>query len=664
MKNDNKIMAVMMSLMFCVGAFAVLAVQDAQGGTAQYENDIALGAIPSDAIPISTPADLALVGSTGATSGTYPRNGYYLLMNNIELTGTNNHVPIGGFTGTFDGNGFVISGLNISGYDNAGLFGILDGDVINLGLENISIKGNTYAGGIAGRCGVNGKISNCYTTGEVSTTTSITSVKYAGGIAGTGGSITNCYSLCNVSAPGLLGYANGISGLTSNRVINCYSVGEISASNTSGIADVSNTGRIINCYFLYGTASQLTQGSTHLTIDGVSTPERLTDPDQSSGAKSLSDMQPDATTAISNESIYFRGITTGQATGPIDGWDFNNTWVAKSGEYPTLKVFDKSGEITDPESPSLAILTILRDSNNPKRVYASSSMSIGAISIDFGDGSDPYKGPNAATWHTYEETGLYTITLTATNGENAPDTDSETIVVHDAKPATVAWTMVEYRYTPNIDISETPTVTITGPGGTPATWLSWDSVSRSVVGMPYAPAAGNEYNVSLTDSSGTVTWKIQVIGSITYVPTFNISWEIDGKTVSITTISNVGEGSAMLSWTIKNASGATVGLSNVRDPSFTVPAFGTYIVSGTMSANVNGTVKDTTGSWSIDIKDNTEPEPDTEDDEPMDVMMIVGMVSTALGALLAGVGIFGRQYILLIAGLIAILAGVFLLGLL
>ena len=59
------------------------------------------------------------------------------------------------FTGTFDGNGHTLSNIKIDASDKngVGLFGCMTGDgswVKNLKVENISVKGGNYTGGVIG----------------------------------------------------------------------------------------------------------------------------------------------------------------------------------------------------------------------------------------------------------------------------------------------------------------------------------------------------------------------------------------------------------------------------------------------------------------------------------------------------------------------------------
>ncbi len=105
---------------------------------------------------ISNQTDLSLIGDT------YSLDAYYSLRNDISLT--SDFAPIGqakdtgvytGFAGTFNGNGYSISGLSaIDGeYANAGLFSSINAGAVvtDLTVKNVTIYGNyANAGALAG----------------------------------------------------------------------------------------------------------------------------------------------------------------------------------------------------------------------------------------------------------------------------------------------------------------------------------------------------------------------------------------------------------------------------------------------------------------------------------------------------------------------------------
>ena len=100
--------------------------------------------------------------------------GDYYLANDIDCSGIANFMPIGNlsskFTGTFDGQGYKITNLYINRTSTGfvGLFGRTDSgsEIKDVGLEEVSVRGQHYVGGLVG---VNyGTITNSYSSGSVS----------------------------------------------------------------------------------------------------------------------------------------------------------------------------------------------------------------------------------------------------------------------------------------------------------------------------------------------------------------------------------------------------------------------------------------------------------------------------------------------------------------
>jgi len=199
----------------------------------------------ADPFIVRTVADLQKVATDtdGWTGGAH-----YRQEANINLSSVPNWRPIGssgqgGFWGVYDGNGYSINNLTITGTSAdqiRGLFRAIldDGVVRNVALRNVNITTTVnYVGGIAGSISVNSLIENSYVTGT------ITGSRWVGGIAGhnTGGVIQNCYSAANVtgtdatttSVGGIVGYITG----EGAKVSRCYALGKITGrSNVGGIA--------------------------------------------------------------------------------------------------------------------------------------------------------------------------------------------------------------------------------------------------------------------------------------------------------------------------------------------------------------------------------------------------------------------------------------------
>ena len=150
------------------------------------------------------------------------------------------------FTGIFDGNGHVVSGLLVieSEKDYIGLFGAVGtgGEVKNLGIENAGISGRSYVGGLAGQ--TYGSLTNCYVMGWV-----VSGGYNAGGLTGWSGTgtLTDCYATCSVgvddTAGGLVGWND------SSTLINCYATGSVNSNDTAGgLVGWGNSGSLTGCH--------------------------------------------------------------------------------------------------------------------------------------------------------------------------------------------------------------------------------------------------------------------------------------------------------------------------------------------------------------------------------------------------------------------------------
>ena len=378
MTNNKMISLAVIALMLAGSLLAVGTVAVDPDNTSD-PSDNALGAIPSGAIPISNADDLARVG-TGKTYGgyTWSLSAYYYLTTDIILSGENNWTPIGTssapFTGTFNGNGYTISGINRTNV-STGYFGFI-GVMNNASVTRLHVvvnftRSNAYdyrMGGIAAVALGNSVISECYVKGSIKATdgTFSTNTNAVGGIVGfTNGNasyvtIRDCYNLANLQASGSDNWFNGsratknaggIAGLIENTlVINCYNIGSITtvrggnAVNVGGIVGWTiNTNCIWNCYTLNVSGVSLignisTTTYTDASNDGSIPPRSSA---QESGVKSDQMMRPSLNDAIGNNSIYFTG-TTSALNKIISGWDFADTWTIAPGVnngYPTLLNF-------------------------------------------------------------------------------------------------------------------------------------------------------------------------------------------------------------------------------------------------------------------------------------------------------------------------------------
>ena len=172
-------------------------------------------------------------------------NSYFVQLNDIDASETcswdngQGWSPIGNgsikFTGYYDGQGHIISGLYINRNESyQGFFGwVKEGEVHDLGLVDVDITGgNARVGGLAGAASYNFNdaiIYGCFATGTVSGTG-----QQVGGLIGWDFrcQVTNCYADCEVSGSESIG---GLIGLTTN---NTYVRRSFSKGSVSGSIDI------------------------------------------------------------------------------------------------------------------------------------------------------------------------------------------------------------------------------------------------------------------------------------------------------------------------------------------------------------------------------------------------------------------------------------------
>ena len=199
-------------------------------------------------------ADLKLFASivNGTDGQTQNRGACAKLMNDIDASGYEDWTPMGSdlsssYIGIFEGDGHVITGLYYNNPSNkhTGLFGFMgsDGTVRNVGIEDGSITGGMYTGGVVGKN--EGTVQNCYNTGSVNSTADNA---FVGGIAGSNnGTIQNCHFTGTVSGSRTTG---GIAGFNNNgcSIQHCYNAGSVTDDNYAGGLTGDNYGTVRDCY--------------------------------------------------------------------------------------------------------------------------------------------------------------------------------------------------------------------------------------------------------------------------------------------------------------------------------------------------------------------------------------------------------------------------------
>ena len=224
--------------------------------------------------------DLKLLAEK-VNSGEAYANTYFKQTADIDLNNETNWTPIGTvtndgkdarpFKGTFDGDGYKITKLKVTGNsNNAGLFGYTqDATIQNCNVTG-EVSGSSDVGGVVGNAYGKTQILSCSFRGDVTGEDS-----YIGGIAGSArGTIKNCYALADVTATEFI--AGGIAGYAYHVTIeNCYYGGNVSARNTAGgIAGFVSGSTIKNCVSL---AKSVTDGDfVNRIVGDVSRVENVT----------------------------------------------------------------------------------------------------------------------------------------------------------------------------------------------------------------------------------------------------------------------------------------------------------------------------------------------------------------------------------------------------
>ena len=241
------------------------------------------------------------------------KNAFYELQNNIGVQNTrswNNgkgFEPIGDsenrFSGSFDGVGYQVAGLNIyrENTTDVGLFGSINGKITDIGVVNGDITGKSHVGALVGRN--RGLVSNSYSSGSVRGKGSS-----VGGLIGQArfGEVEKSYSMASATAEEL--NAGGL-------------VGEVSAGS---INRSYATGFVVAEGFREG-------GLTGHNHDGGEVTESYWDM-VTTGQETSPSSSGDGGT----------GLTTGEMQGTeaennMVGFDFSNRWSAELDSYPSLK---------------------------------------------------------------------------------------------------------------------------------------------------------------------------------------------------------------------------------------------------------------------------------------------------------------------------------------
>lgn len=282
----------------------------------------------------------------------------YILGDSIDLSSIDNWTPLGTntapFTGTFNGNGYIIYDVSINiHYDSndfadhlpaVGFFGQTTGATItNLGIEdanyNISSDDSaserySHVGGIAGTI-QNTTIDSCYFKGTINNVVGNNVYSRAAGIAseGNNSTVSNCYSCSDIYAKSY-NKNTMVAGLVawmdySVIIDKCYVIGSVTGENTTSYCYAGGANASANYLFSSGgtVKNSVFMLRTLIANGRIVYKNNIGNYSGNSNNKVLA---------------YNSEAAQNQTTYENLGWNFNSVWVLnKDAVYPTLKVFQK-----------------------------------------------------------------------------------------------------------------------------------------------------------------------------------------------------------------------------------------------------------------------------------------------------------------------------------
>ncbi|WP_208948527.1 YDG domain-containing protein [Segnochrobactrum spirostomi] len=253
------------------------------------------------------------------------------------------------FTGTFDGQWHVITGLTINRptANYVGLFGYVDSSatIRNVGLVGGSVTGNSFVGGLAG-ISFRGTITQTYNTG------SVTGSNTVGGLIGSNrGTLTQAYSTGSVTGSGER--VGGLAGISGGSITQAYATGSVTGAGRVGGLVGAGSGTMTQ---VYATGSVTGSGDGVGGLVGVELSGTITQAYASGSVTGASDVggligsAPDGTVTNSvwdKDTTHQQssagggtGLTTAQArtsaayTSGGTSWDFTNDWYQTADMRP------------------------------------------------------------------------------------------------------------------------------------------------------------------------------------------------------------------------------------------------------------------------------------------------------------------------------------------
>lgn len=316
--------------------------------------------------PVITYTVITALGAANSTTGqdlqgmngALARN--YVLGSDIDASATRNwnsgagFKPIGQlaatFTGKLDGLGHQISNLFINrpNESEVGFFGSMTNSIVrNIGLENVDITAGERIGGVAGTMRWGSSLQNVYATGTVTGVSSgvingqpsnagavgglvgVATPYYYGGNTWCGSCINIDTSYANVNVTGNTSLG-GIAGvIDQTNIRNSYATGNVTSTNSVSSATGGLVGYLFSSSVTNSYAAGRVQGGASYVGGLIGW--------RNSFIPTTNYWDTDTSGQLSSLGGTGKTTTQMQQQATYTGWDFDNTWVISSGQYPTLR---------------------------------------------------------------------------------------------------------------------------------------------------------------------------------------------------------------------------------------------------------------------------------------------------------------------------------------
>ncbi len=395
--------------------------------------------VSSDAYTVAVNFQIEINDCVGLDNIRNNLSGKYKLVADISNASCLNE-PIGTqatpFTGNFNGSGHTISNLtiNIPSTNYVGLFGYVGSGakIMNIGLRDANISGNSYVSGLVGY-NHGGDIINSYVTGIMRG-----GGDFISGLVGVNrGNISNSYVTGTVT--GMSNFVGGIAGVNYGTIVNSYMTDTVTGQGTvGGLVGSNGGGSISNSYAAKVVTGQSSVGgfvgSNSGTISGTN---YFVDSDGGSDGVSTGSCSSGCTRKTFSQ--------LAQATS-ASGWTSSNWDFGTTSQLPALKYTNDSdtseiecggdtgvncGQLLSGQPVSLSAQTISCEGRGGVTHIAPGGQEI----CEIAGASCPSGWQRASNWSTTTARTCSDSTSCTTGshafGETSPETSPETCSYRD-----------------------------------------------------------------------------------------------------------------------------------------------------------------------------------------------------------------------------------------